>query len=109
LLLTLVVGILAGVYVGFWSPTGWALDSNYGLMLVAFAALLSTSTLGAIFGRPNLRRFFMGYAALNWLLLVMMLLSWFITDHGHVLIVGPAVGVVCGILANWLLLPPKCK
>ena len=108
--LIFVVAVACAAYQGFWdAKKEWRNWPNYNLLFTIYLAALSTASLGAVWGRPSLRRFCAGYALFSWLFLVTVLrggfisadseADWLLRTSGF----GAMVAVICGMIANWIL------
>ena len=94
-----------------WNPPP---DPNARAYLAVFLATLAMTTLGSFFATAELACACQGYAAFGWLMLVCVLWGGFkLSDiydalrviHGCRL--GLMLGLICAVLAAWLLEPPK--
>jgi hypothetical protein len=107
--LTLFVAIgAAGQLLFLDRKSSWNSPSNQWLVCTAYLVVLSASTLAAVFGRPFLRRFCMGFALFNWIAIFGLTGGSLRTfnDLSLICLVGLMGGTMCGILSRWLLKAP---
>jgi hypothetical protein len=111
LLLVLACGVAFAAYRFFmWPPP----DTNGRTYLAAYLSLLTTTSLGSFFARPSWRRSSQGFASFGWCHLIFLM--WVcdglnLRDLGGTIVLGCQMGVVfgvlCAIVAAWLLEPPR--
>jgi hypothetical protein len=109
--LVLVCGIAFAAYRYFWLPSP---SPKHRVFLSAFLAALSMASLGSFFGRPPWRRPCQAFAAFGWLQLVFVVWGgfWVRTNADARQVaegsqIGMALGVLCALLAAWLLEPTQ--
>jgi hypothetical protein len=110
-LLIVCIAIALAGYRYLWRPPP---DPNARAYFACYLAILSFATLASFFGRQGWRRPCQGYATFGWLNLIFVLWGGFwlsnIYDADRVIHgvrLGVVLGVLCAVLAAWLLEKPK--
>jgi hypothetical protein len=108
-LLVLVCGMAFGAYRHFWQPSP---APSARFFLSTFLACLAIACLGSFFARPRWRRPFQGFAVFGWFELVFGIWAAFETRNpndprriAECSQMGLVFGVLCALLAAWLLEP----
>ena len=109
-LLIVSIGIALAAYRYLWMPVP---NPNARPNLAAYLAVLTLTTLGSFLGNRRWRRPCQGYSLFAWLNLIFVMYGGFwLNDYSdaervvHGSRLGMSLGILCSLLAGWLLEEP---